>query len=78
MSNDFTKGSILKSLLRFMGPVLGALFLHAMYGAVDLLIVGKFGSPIDVSAVGTGSQIMLTLTNLIVSFSMGTTIYLED
>lgn len=56
--------------------MLGALFLQAMYGAVDLLVVGKFGTPVDVSAVGTGSQIMATLTNLLVSFSMGTTIFL--
>ena len=47
-----------------------------MYGAVDLLIVGKFASSADVSAVSTGSQIMTTLTNLISSFAMGTTILL--
>ena len=47
-----------------------------MYGAVDLLIVGKFASPADVSAVSTGSQIMMTLTNLVSSFAMGTTILL--
>ena len=52
MSSDFTKGNIMKSLLGFMAPVLGALFLQAMYGAVDLLVVGKFGTPVDVSAVG--------------------------
>lgn len=41
--------------------------LQAMYGAVDLLVVGKFASSADVSAVSTGSQIMMTLTNLISS-----------
>lgn len=47
-----------------------------MYGAVELLIVGKFASPADVSAVSTGLQIMMTLTNLVSSFAMGTTILL--
>ena len=47
-----------------------------MYGAVDLLVVGKFASSADVSAVSTGSQIMMTLTNLISSFAMGTTVLL--
>lgn len=47
-----------------------------MYGAVDLLIIGKFASSADVSAVSTGSQIMMTLTNLISSFAMVTTVYL--
>lgn len=50
--------------------------LQAMYGAVDLLVVGKFASSADVSAVSTGSQIMMTLTNLISSFAMGTTVLL--
>lgn len=57
-----------------MLPVLLAMFLQAMYGAVDLLVVGRFASNTDVSAVSTGSQIIMTLTNLIVSFSMGITV----
>ena len=39
---DFTSGAIVLPLLKFAGPVLLALFLQAMYGAVDLLVVGKF------------------------------------
>ena len=73
---SFTEGKILQPLILFAFPVLLALFLQAMYGAVDLLIVGKFASSADVSAVSTGSQIMTTLTNLISSFAMGTTILL--
>ncbi len=73
-NNDFTTGAILPRLLRFMLPVLFAMFLQAMYGAVDLLVVGRFASNTDVSAVSTGSQVILTLTNLIVSFSMGITV----
>ncbi len=66
----------MQPLLLFAVPVLLALFLQAMYGAVDLLIVGKFASSADVSAVSTGSQIMTTLTNLVSSFAMGTTLLL--
>ena len=73
-SNDFTSGGILPKLLKFMLPVLFAMFLQAMYGAVDLLVVGQFGTKADVSAVSTGSQIITTLTNLLVSFSMGITV----
>lgn len=39
---DFTQGSILKKLVAFMMPILGALILQAAYGAVDLLVVGRF------------------------------------
>ncbi|MBO5896418.1 MAG: MATE family efflux transporter, partial [Clostridia bacterium] len=73
-NNDFTSGPILPKLLKFMLPVLFSMFLQALYGAVDLLIVGQFGTTADVSAVSTGSQIITTLTNLIVSFSMGITV----
>ena len=75
-STTFTEGKIMQPLLLFAVPVLLALFLQAMYGAVDLLIVGKFASSADVSAVSTGSQIMTTLTNLVSSLAMGITILL--
>ena len=74
--NDFTTGKILGPLLRFMVPVFLAMLLQVMYGAVDLLIVGKFAQSRDVSAVSTGSQMMMTVTGLITSFAMGTTILL--
>lgn len=35
---DFTKGPILGPLLAFSMPILLALFLQALYGAVDLLL----------------------------------------
>lgn len=44
----FTEGKILEPLLKFMLPVLAALFLQAMYGAVDLLVVGQFAANTDV------------------------------
>ena len=75
-NTTFTEGKILQPLILFAMPVLFALFLQAMYGAVDLLVVGKFASSADVSAVSTGSQIMMTLTNLISCFAMGTTVLL--
>ena len=56
--NDFTQGSILKKLALFMLPILGALVLQAAYGAVDLLVVGRFGSTSGLSAVSTGSQVL--------------------
>ena len=75
-NTSFTRGRILAPLLRFALPVLGALILQAMYGAVDLLVVGRFATPADVSAVSTGSQLMHTITFMITGLSMGTTILL--
>ena len=73
---DFTEGKILSPLLRFAVPVLFALVLQSMYGAVDLLVVGKFAESADVSAVSTGSQIMMMVTGLMSSLAMGTTVFL--
>ncbi len=75
-SGNFTSGKIFFPLIRFMLPVLLALLLQNMYGAVDLLIVGKFAASADVSGVSTGSQIMFTFTMVVSSFSMGATILL--
>lgn len=72
--NSFTEGAILPKLLKFMLPVLFAMFLQSLYGAVDLLVVGQFATEADTSAVSTGSQIIMTITNLLVSFSMGITV----
>ena len=75
-TGSFIEGPILAPLLRFTLPVLLALFLQAMYGAVDLMVVGKFGQPADVSAVSTGSQVMHTVTCLVTGLSMGATVLL--
>ena len=74
MNNDFTQGSILKKLSMFMLPVLGALVLQAAYGAVDLLVVGQFGSTAGLSAVSTGSQVMNLVTFVVTQLSMGVTV----
>lgn len=73
-TRNFTEGKILPKLLRFAVPVLFALLLQAMYGAVDLLVVGQFASSVDVSAVSTGSQIMQSITMVITGLAMGLTI----
>ena len=77
MTNDkagFTQGNILKKLVAFMMPILGALILQAAYGAVDLLVVGRFGSTSGLSAVSTGSQVLNLVTFVVIQFAMGITV----
>lgn len=71
---DFTQGSILKKLAYFMIPILGALVLQAAYGAVDLLVVGRFGSTSGLSAVSTGSQVLNLVTFVVTQLAMGITV----
>ena len=77
LSDDFTQGSIVGKLVKFMVPVLGALILQAMYGAVDLLVVGQFGTDAGISAVATGSNIINLVTFVITALVMGVTVLIS-
>jgi Na+-driven multidrug efflux pump len=63
-----------------MIPVMLAVFLQAMYSAVDLIVIGHLLPDNEVqmatSAVGTGSMIMLLLTYVITGLSMGAIVVL--
>lgn len=74
---DFTTGSIFGKLISFMIPVLGALILQAMYGAVDLLVVGRFGSNAGISGVSTGSGIMNLVTYGVIALATGVTVVMS-
>lgn len=56
-SRSFIEGKIFSPLITFAFPVRAALLFQAMYGAVGLWIVGKFGLSTNVSAVVTGGQV---------------------
>lgn len=73
-ANDFTTGSIAAKLIAFMLPILGALILQAMYGAVDVLIVGRYGTTAGISAVSTGSNIVNLIIFTVAGLSMGVTV----
>ena len=57
-----------------MIPILGALILQAMYGAVDILVVGRFGTTAGISGVSTGSSIVNLIIFTITGLTMGVTV----
>lgn len=73
-SKNLTEGNILHSLVTFALPVLFALFLQALYGGVDLLIVGRYATTGDVSGVSTGSMLLQMVTGVITGLAMGVTV----
>lgn len=77
-TNRLTEGNILNTLIRFAVPVFFTLFLQALYGGVDLLVVGQFAATADVSGVATGSMLMSTVTMVITGLSMGITILVGE
>lgn len=77
-SQNLTQGNILHSLISFAFPVLLALFLQAMYGAADLIIVGQFAGTSEQSGVASGSQILNMVTMVITGLTMGVTVYVGN
>lgn len=72
--NRLTTGRIAPALLQFALPFMAASFLQAVYGAVDLFVVGQYADSVAVSAVAIGSQLMMTVTALVQGISMGGTV----
>ncbi len=70
----FVSGPIALPLLRFALPLMLSLLLQALYGGVDLAVVGRFAHTESVSAVATGSQVMQAITALITGLAMGVTV----
>ena len=75
---NLTEGNILGTLTGFAVPVFFTLFLQALYGGIDLLVVGKFAETEDVSGVATGSMLLSTVTMIITGLSMGITILVGE
>ena len=73
-THNLTRGPIAGTLARFAIPVLITLFLQALYGAVDLLIVGQFAHTAHISGVATGSILLQTVTLVVTELGIGVTI----
>lgn len=73
---QLTQGNVWKRLLRFAFPIMAANLLQAMYGTVDLLMVGLFSDASQVSAVSTGSMTLQTIHGIITGLTMGCTVHL--
>jgi len=69
-----TRGPIFPTLVKFSLPILGSVFLQALYGVGDLVIIGQFADYTSVSAVATGSQViealMVTISGLTASITV--------
>lgn len=57
-----------------MLPILGALVLQAAYGAVDVLVVGWFGTTEGLSGVSTGSSVINLVTFVLTGLASGITV----
>lgn len=73
-TNNLTQGNVYKTLIVFAVPFLLANFAQALYGAIDMAVVGWFSNAAGLSAVSTGTQVIQIITSVISGLSMGGTI----
>lgn len=72
--NNLAQGSVVKTLIRFALPLLFANIIQALYGAVDLMVIGKYCSADSVAAVSVGTQVTQIITSVITGMTLGGTI----
>jgi len=77
-ATDLTQGNIYNTLLRFAIPFFAASFLQALYGTVDMIIVGWFTNAAGISAVSIGSQVMYIINALITGLALGATVLIAQ
>ncbi len=73
-NRSLTEGNIYKSLISFSLPFIIANLIQALYGTVDLLVIGLFTDTAGLSGVATATQVMQIVNGLILGITMGATI----
>ncbi len=69
-----TEGNVFRVLLTFSVPYLIANIIQALYGAVDLMVIGRYCPPESVAAVSTGTQVTQIITSMVSGLTLGGTI----
>jgi len=71
MTQDLTKGPVMRSMLRFAVPMILGNLLQQCYNIADTLIVGKFLGANALAAVGSSFTLMTFLTSILLGPCMG-------
>ena len=71
MGTDFTEGSIMPMLLRFMLPFLLASILNSLYNTVDTIIIGRFVGSVGIVSVNMGGRLLNLFTQISLTLAGG-------
>lgn len=71
MTQDLTKGPVMRSMLRFAVPMILGNLLQQCYNIADTLIVGKCLGSNALAAVGSSFTLMTFLTSILLGLCMG-------
>ena len=64
---NMTRGNLFPEILAFLLPLMLSSLLQIAFNAADLIVVGRFGRPNALAAVGSNGS----LINLVITFLMG-------
>ncbi len=68
---DMTEGDLLPKILQFLIPLSLSSLLQIAFNAADLIVVGRFGRPTAMAAVGSNSPIINLLVSVFLGLSVG-------
>lgn len=71
---DLTEGPIFVKLLKYSLPVIAATLLQLAFNAADTIIVGRFGSPEAMAAVGSTGSIIHLQVCLLLGLAIGSNV----
>jgi len=74
LKTDFTEGNVRPLLIRFALPLICSNLLQALYNAVDMFFVGKYGGTAALSAVSVCGPVMNIMIMTISGLSVGTSV----
>lgn len=76
--SSLTQGNVYRTLISFAVPFLLANFIQALYGAVDMAVIGWFSDASSIAAVSVGTQVMQTINSLISGLTLGGTVLIAQ
>ena len=68
---NMTKGPLLPELLQFILPLMLSTMLQIAFNAADLIVVGRFGRPHSMAAVGANGAMINLIINVLLGLATG-------
>lgn len=68
---NMTRGRLLPKLLRFILPLMCSSMLQIAFNAADLIVVGRFGRPTALAAVGSNGSLVALVVNVFLGLGTG-------
>ena len=68
---NMTKGNLLPELLQFILPLMASSLLQLAFNAADLIVVGRFGRPNALAAVGSNGSMINLIVNVLMGLATG-------